>query len=382
MRLADLATPALILDRRRLLRNTTAMASRMTAMKVGLRPHMKTAKSAAVARLATTGHSGAITVSTLAEAEYFLGHGFRDMIYAVGIVPAKLDRVAAVQAKGAALTIVTDDVGVARAIVERASSLAAQFRVLIEIDTGGERAGVAPDRVGLLEIARALHHPPAVELAGVIAHAGHSYDCASLDEIRAVAEEERAGAVLAAERLRAAGFPCPIISAGSTPTALHGQRFDGLTEMRPGNYVFFDLFQAGIGSCTVDDLAVSVLASVIGHSPRYNHILIDAGGLALSKDFGANKRRPGIGFGLVADAELLAPLPGLAVIDVHQEHGVIGHAKGLDTIDPLPFDRLPVGSRVRILPNHVCMTAAMYDRYHVVDGHDQVIDQWDRVNGW
>jgi D-serine deaminase-like pyridoxal phosphate-dependent protein len=380
VQLTDLPTPSLILDRHRLSQNVSRMRARADHFGVTLRPHLKTAKSARVAELATNG-KGPITVSTLAEAAYFQKHGFRDITYAVGIVPTKLDRVAALQQAGTDLKLITDSVDVARAIGERSRALGQKFRVLVEIDTGLGRAGVAPDAPELLEIARALTSGGA-ELVGVLAHAGHSYHCHSIDEIKQVAEQERLGALEAALRLRDAGFSCPVVSVGSTPTAVHAERFDGVTEIRPGNFVFFDLFQAGVGSCGMEDLAVSVLASVIGHHRGRNHLLIDAGGLALSKDTGANEHRPGTGYGLICLPGGKVPLPGLAVLDVHQEHGIVAHAKGLDAISPLPFDRFPIGSRVRVLPNHSCMTAAMYDRYHVTDGGTEIVDEWDRINGW
>lgn len=379
MRLLDLPTPSLILDRTRLSENTARMHARARDLGVTLRPHLKTAKSARVAELATGG-KGPITVSTLAEADYFLNHGFRDITYAVGIVPAKLDHVAQLQRAGANLKILTDNVAVATAIAARGRELGQTFQVLIEIDTGLGRGGIAPDAPDLLAIAGALGD--GAELVGVLAHAGHSYECESVTEVKQIAEEERAGAVAAATRLRQAGFPCPVVSVGSTPTAIHADRLDGVTEMRPGNYVFFDLFQVGVGSCRMEDLAVSVLASIIGHHRPRNHLLIDAGGLALSKDVGANRHRPGTGYGTICLPLGKVPLPGLAVVDVHQEHGIVAHAKGLDAVSPLPFDRFPIGSRVRVLPNHVCMTAAMYSRYHVTDGGADIVDEWDRVNGW
>jgi D-serine deaminase-like pyridoxal phosphate-dependent protein len=380
MRFDDLRTPALILDRTRLMRNIARMRDRAGSNRVLLRPHLKTAKSARVAELATDG-KGPITVSTLAEAAYFLKHGFSDITYAVGIAPTKLAEAAVLQRDGADLKILTDNVDVAKAIAARGRELAQRFRVMIEIDTGLGRAGVAPDAAELLDIAGALTSGNA-EVVGVLAHAGHSYHCETVDDVKHIAEEERAGAVQAAERLRAGGFSCPVVSVGSTPTAIHAARFDGVTEIRPGNFVFFDLFQLGVGSCAVDDIAVSVLATVIGHHHKRNHLLIDAGALALSKDVGANEHRPGTGYGLICLPGGKVPLPGLAVIDVHQEHGIVAHSKGLDAITPLPFDRFPVGSRVRVLPNHSCMTAAMYDRYHVTDGGLEIVDEWDRVNGW
>lgn len=285
--LAALETPALLLDRDILQRNCARMSERMGAAGVALRPHLKTAKSRAVAQLATQGHFGGITVSTLAEARYFLEGGYRDILYAVGMVPAKAAQAAALQREGATLTLILDDAEAARALGEAAQALDARFAVMVEVDTGGGRAGVDPGSPQLLEVARAVHEHPALALTGVLTHAGHSYHCRGAAEIAAVAEAERAGVVRAAERLRAEGLPCPVVSAGSTPTAVHAASFEGLTEMRPGVYVFNDLDQLGIGSCGAEDLALSVLASVIGHNRRTGRILLDAGALALSKDIKA-----------------------------------------------------------------------------------------------
>ncbi len=375
MRLADLQTPALVLDRARLQRNLDHMSGRAKALGVDLRPHMKTSKSAEVARRATSGHSGGITVSTLNEAEYFLANGLRNITYAVGITPAKLDRVAALQAKGAEITIMTDSIEVARAVAARGAALGVRFTVLIEIDTGDRRGGIDAESPTLIDIGRALHGNAGTELRGILAHAGHSYDCPTIADVERVAEEERAGAVRAAERLRAAGLPAPVVSVGSTPTALHARGLAGVTEMRPGVYVFGDLFQAGIGSCRIGDLAVSVLASVVGRRVADNRVLIDAGGLALSKDRSTAGHSFDAGFGLVTDLAL-SPIAGARIVQANQEHG---HVEGQGR---LPFEILPIGAKVRVLPNHVCMTAAMYDRYHVVDGGDEIVDVWDRTNGW
>lgn len=380
MRLDDLPTPSLVLDRTRLERNVLRLRTRAMELGVTLRPHLKTAKSAHVAELATGGH-GPITVSTLAEAAYFARRGFRDITYAVPIVPARLDAVARLMRDGVDLKIITDNLGIANAIAARGRETGSTFHVLIKIDCGLGRAGIAADSPELIPMAMALSGPGA-EFGGVLTHAGHSYHAHGVLEVKDIAEKERADVVRAATRLAEAHRPCRIVSVGSTPTAIHAERLDGVTEMRPGNYVFFDVFQVGVGSCTMEDIAVSVLATVIGHHRGRNHLLIDAGGLALSKDVGANEHRPGTGYGLVCLPGGKVPLPGLAVLDVHQEHGIVAHAKGLDAVTPLPFDRFPVGSQVRILPNHVCMTAAMYDRYHVTEGGLDVVDEWDRVNGW
>lgn len=366
--LADLPTPCLVLDRSRLMRNIAAMNHAVARTGAALRPHLKTAKSAQVARLATAGQAGGITVSTLAEAEYFAARGFRDILYAVGIVPAKLDRAAALRAQGVELLLVTDDADTASAIAAHPAGL----RALVEVDCGEHRAGMPVESDTLRAVGAAL----GPSCAGVMTHAGHSYGCPTAEAAADLAEHERAVAVRAAERLRAIGIGVAIVSVGSTPTALHARHLTGVTETRPGVYMFQDLFQTQIGSGTRDDIAVTVLASVTGRRPAEGRIVVDAGGLALSKDRSTAAAPRDYGFGLVLDMAG-RPLAEEAVVErANQEHGVIGAPSGLDTT------RFPVGTRLRIAPNHVCMMAAMYDRYHVVDGDDRVVDVWDRVNGW
>ena len=372
----ELPTPSLILDRAILRRNLKRMSERMREAGIMLRPHLKTAKSVEIGRMAVEGHDGRITVSTLAEARYFADGGFKDILYGVGIVPAKLPAVTELRRRGVNLRVVTDNIAVARSIAAAASG-GDTFSVFIEIDSGAGRAGIPyPELPGLLDIARILHEAPSVELAGVMTHAGHSYHQNTPEGIAAVAEQERLAIVTAAERLRAAGIPCPIVSGGSTPTAVHSRDFSGITEMRPGVYVFNDLDQEFIGACGAGDIALSVLASVIGHYPHRNQMLIDAGALALSKDISAQEFQPKVGYGTIAGA----PVPGMAVVECSQEHGFVA-AEG-----SLPYGNLPIGTRLRVLPNHACITAAAYDRYFVVDsdvdGGRTVVDVYDRINGW
>lgn len=375
--LTDLETPALVLDRGVLEQNCERMARRMAEAGVDLRPHLKTAKSASVAEIATRGHFGGVTVSTLAEARYFLERGIDDLTYAVGLAAGKLESVAQLQAQGARMTLLTDSFDTLKFAAAKASDLNTEFRFLIEVDTGGLRGGVPPESDLLVELGRYLQETSRLALAGVLTHAGHSYRCHSQAEIKAVAEQERAGIVLAAQRLRDAGLPCETVSAGSTPTAIRAESLEGVTEMRPGVYTFFDLDQMALGVCAMEDIALSVVATVIGHNRAAGRVLIDAGGLALSKDLSAAEFLEYAGYGLVCPLDATRPLEGLYVDSVHQEHGLIASVDG----DP-PYEKLPVGTRVRILPNHACMTAAAYSGYHVVDGGLEVVDTWDRVNGW
>ncbi len=376
MRLADLPTPALVLDRARLRRNIQAMTDRYKTLGVRLRPHLKTSKSVDVARMAVEGHFGGITVSTLKEAEHFGAHGFKDILYAVCISPTKLGQAAALIKSGVALTIITDDLEAAKAIAAGGKDLGVVFDVLIEVDCGERRSGIPAESDALMEIARTLHAGPGSRLAGIMVHAGHSYTCRTLEAAAEIAEVERSTGVRAAERLRAAGLPSGTVSMGSTPTALHGKNYDGITEVRCGVYMFGDLFQSEIGSCGPGDIAVSVLSAVIGQRRPENRVLIDAGFLALSKDRSTANTPHDVGYGRVADIAGTLGLGDVTVVGVHQEHGMV------EGRTPLPFDRLPVGARVRVLPNHACITSAAYDRYHVIDGSDEIVAVWPRCNGW
>ncbi len=244
LRLEDLPTPCLVLDRATLMRNLTRMARAASRHGVALRPHMKTAKSVEVARLALAGQPGGITVSTLAEAEYFVGHGLLDQIYAVAVTPQKLAEVAKLNAAGGDIAVITDDPAMAAAI----AATTVPVRTLIEIDTGEARGGLRPDSPELPLLAAALGS----RLAGVLTHAGHSYACRSEADLVAVAQAEHAGIVQAATRLREAGHAVHIVSMGSTPTAMHADRLDGVTELRAGVYMFGDLFQMQVGRQGLD----------------------------------------------------------------------------------------------------------------------------------
>jgi D-serine deaminase-like pyridoxal phosphate-dependent protein len=351
--LDSLATPSLVLDLRRLERNVEHMRTRMETLGVALRPHMKTAKSVDVARLVLDRPDQGVTVSTLAEAEAFSAAGITDILYAVGIAPDKLDR-----ARSCGAQVVVDSVEMARRVVDHGG-----HRVWIEVDCDGRRAGVDPHGPELIQIGSVL----GPVLAGVMTHAGGSYTAGSHDELMAFVTRERWAVVTAAERLRDGGLDCPGVSVGSTPTMASANDLTGVTEARPGVYMFMDLFQAGLGVCAVDDIAISVLATVIGH--RSDGAIVDAGALALSLDRTTSFQEVDRGFGLVCDLDC-APLGDLVVDRVTQEHGVI-----------LGGRHLPLGSKARILPNHACITAAAHDHYQVVEA-SEVIDRWDRITGW
>ncbi|MDF1671319.1 MAG: alanine racemase [Roseovarius sp.] len=374
--IASLETPKLILDLDRLEQNASRFRQRAQQQGILLRPHLKTSKSAEVARVATGGRMSSVTVSTLKEAEYFAKEGFSDVLYAVGITPNKFDYVRQIQDDVKQnILLILDCLSVAETAVEYSKRTGCAFDFLIEIDCGEHRGGIASDDPKVLEIARILVDAPNIQLRGVMTHAGHSYGTDKIDRIIEIAEDERTSVVGASQVLREVGIPCEIVSAGSTPTFLHGQSFEGLTEMRCGVYVFFDLAQYSRGICRIEDIAISVLATVVGHNRRAGVLTIDAGAFALSKDQSANTYRPDVGYGYICDAATMERLGGLNVSTVHQEHGTVPIS------DESWFERLPVGSMVRVLPNHACPTSSAHDHYIILN-NQRVTARWPRVNGW
>ncbi|PKP75975.1 MAG: alanine racemase [Alphaproteobacteria bacterium HGW-Alphaproteobacteria-6] len=358
-------------------RNVARLRGRLQQLGPTLRAHLKTVKSPDVARRVMTTPAGPATVSTLKEAEEFAAAGVTDITYAVGIAPDKLGRVQALRAAGVDLAVTLDTVAQARAVAEASRKSGDAIPALIEIDCDGHRSGVLPgDRNRLLAIAEALKSGGT--LRGVLTHAGDSYGARGAAALRACAEGERSGAVEAATILREAGYECPVVSVGSTPTAHFAENLDGVTEVRAGVFVFFDLVMAGIGVCQIDDIAVSVLATVIGHQPEKGWILVDAGWMAMSRDRGTSKQAVDQGYGLVCDIDGI-PLVDLIMAEANQEHGILALRPGSAAALP----DLPIGTRIRILPNHACATGAQHDRYHVLySGSRDIKAVWPRFGGW
>lgn len=376
-RLDTIATPALILDLAKVDRNIARLRERLAPLGVGFRPHVKTGKSIEVAKRLFAGATGPITVSTLAEAEYFAEAGFRDITYAVGLSPDKIARVRALVSGGVDLSVLIDSLDQARDLADAAKDGGAMPGVLIEIDCDGHRGGLLPDDPTIVAIADALREA-GVALRGVLTHAGESYGARGGVGLPEAAEAERAAAVAAAELLRAAGHASPVVSVGSTPTAHFARDLTGVTEVRAGVFTFFDLVMHGIGVCEIDDIALSVLATVIGQRRDKGWILTDAGWMAMSRDRGTQKHPVDQGYGLVCDING-KPYDDLIVEDASQEHGIIKARPGSNATIP----DLPIGTRVRVLPNHACATGAQHDVYHVVEGDAPAIRAiWPRLRGW
>jgi len=355
--IGDLPTPALLLDRAKLETNLGAMASRARALGVALRPHIKTHKCIEIGRMQRSLGATGITVSTLHEARVFADHGFDDITWAFPVILSRIDE-AMELASRVTLRIVVDSPD---ALV-RLMDTGYPFHVWIKVDCGYHRAGVDPRSEVAINLARDLHESSTLTFDGILTHSGHAYHARGTDMLRSIAEEERRVMVEFTERLRVeGGVDVSRISVGSTPAMSSVEDLTGVTEMRPGNYSLYDYSQTVIGSCTVSDCAATVLASVVSSQPGMSHCVIDAGALALSKDPGPDddSRTMGEVFDDYAAGTLSE---NTRVVSLSQEHGIVSH-------------RLPVGSKVRILPHHSWLTVAQFDEFHVVED-DRVVDTW------
>lgn len=371
--LGALPTPCLLLDHARLRRNVERVGARVTALGARLRPHIKTHKCIEVARLQTAGHFGGITVSTLAEARAFAAHGFTDITYAVPVEPGKFAAAVALAQAGVRLALLTDDPAIPGLLGDAARRAGVTFDAFVEVDCGDHRCGVDPAGPRLMEIVQRIGERTSLRFAGILTHAGHAYHARGAEAIGAVAREERDLMTAAAARLRAAGIAVPVISIGSTPTILHVDHLDGVDEVRAGNYAFFDLTQATLGTCAVEDGVLSVLAAVVHRDAARRQVVIDAGAIALSKDRGAVGFDPEAGFGRLLDLE--GRDLGIRLRGLSQEHGTA------TVDDPTALARLAVGTRVRVLVNHSCLTAAQHAEYVVHEGLE-VRERWTIHRGW
>jgi len=378
MEISDLLTPCLLLDEQVMRRNIERMQQHVSVGTCTLRPHLKTSKCFEIAEAITRGHSRAITVSTLREAEYFGGRGYRDILYSVAPPPNKLPFVTRLLSHGIDLKVLADNAPSVEAIVQHGTRSGVRIPVLLEIDCDGHRSGLCPDIGASAPLARILKESTGAEFCGIMTHAGGAYDCKSTEAISAAAEAERDVLVRLAGELALAAVPCRIVSIGSTPTAVLGSAFSGVSEVRAGVFVFNDLTMVNLGVCSVSDVAISVLCSVIGHRPGSNQLVTDAGWMALSADLSTERQSTDYRFGLVCDGLTGVPLDDLLAVGTNQEHGLVGYRDG----KPLNLSKFPVGRLLRILPVHACATAAAHNSYQVIRAPSTVVTEWKRFGGW
>ncbi len=376
---ADLTTPALLLDRARLEHNATRMTARAHRLGVALRPHLKTCKSVDVARILFGSDWSSAAVSTLTEVQAFFEAGIRNIRYTSPFAPDKVGAIATFIRAGCHIEVLGDDPQAIDAIAMRAEAEGITVNVLLEIDVDGYRGGIRPVSDRFQPALNIFLQRSGVRFGGLYAYAGGTYNFADREERGNLIEKHRVALVETAAKLRRSGIDVPVLAIGSSPALETARSLDGLEESCAGVYGFQDLAQRGIGVCSLDDIAVTVLASVVQVNPDTGRIFIDAGGLALAQDRSTADQAEDQGYGLVCDAETCVPLGAgdIIVAAVSQEHGRLSRRAGR-AVNP---GLLTPGDRVRIMPNHVCMTANPYPGYHVVDG-DQISQFWPRVNGW
>ncbi len=375
MRIEDVLTPALLLDADILEKNLARMQEKVSGLGSSLRPHIKTHKCTEIAQRQRMLGAKGITVSTFYEAEQFANRGFNDITWAFPLPPVYASR-AMELSKRITFRIVIDSTEALENLEKRVESSDGILHVWLKIDCGYHRAGVDPLSPLAEIMIRKLSESRALKFDGILSHSGHAYYGTSRKEILNVANQEREVMVDFAERMRSKGLPVPAISIGSTPSTALIESLDGITEVRPGNYCFYDRTMTELGVCGPGDCAVTVLATVVSHQPGAKHFVVDAGALALSKDPGPVQSNAQRTMGLLFENyEETRLCDHLVLGTLTQEHGKVI----ADTPSRIE-GRYRVGDRVRILENHSCLTVANFDEYYVIRG-TEIVDKWKILRG-
>ena len=365
----DLITPAALVDLDRVEHNISEMATRAKEGGVSLRPHIKTHKCIEIGKMQLKAGAQGITVSTLAEAAVFADAGFDDITYAVPLSPDKFSGVQRIS-EHTHLNVLVDHPAMVEQLSQFCRNAKLSLDVLVKIYCGYPRTGIDPTTPEAISLVKKIYDDQNLSFKGILTHAGHSYDAKTVSEIKMVALQEQEVMVRFAKVLNQenANLKPEVVSIGSTPTARLADAFqEGITEIRPGNYVFFDYTQVALGTCNISDCALTVLASVISVNP--GRFVIDAGATALSKDEGPIHIETNVGYGkLFADYQKSQLNADVTLKALSQEHGKL-----------VPVDKAKLGykhgDRVRIIPNHSCLTANLFDHYQIVKG-ESVVDRW------
>ena len=367
---SDLVTPCLLLDKKRLLTNIERMAQKADENEVALRPHIKTHKCIEIAELQREHGAGGLTVSTLDEASIFADAGFNDITYAIPMTSNKISAALAVADK-TELKLLVDSQHAIKTLNERCNEFGTIMDILLKVDCGYHRCGVDPQSNSSVKLVQKIASSSHLRFRGILTHAGHSYGAQNHKQLVEIAHQEQKVMVDFAHKLKTENkrFNPEIVSIGSTPTMSTTEKImEGITEIRPGNYVFYDYSQVKIGSCKAEDCALTVLASVVG---KYDdHLVIDAGATALSKDLGPSEREGVQQFGKIySDYDENSFHPSLSIESLSQEHGKVRFE------EPSSVANMEISSILRILPNHSCLTANLHDYYYVLED-SEIVDKW------
>ena len=362
MQIHDLPTPQILVDHPRLVRNMDTAQQLAAAAGLKLRPHAKTHKSPLVAKWQIERGAVGVCCAKVGEAEVFVAEGIGNIRLPYPVNPANAPRLLALMDR-AAISIIVDHLDVARGWSDAMRRAGRTLDVLIKVDVGFHRCGIDPngDALGFIQ---AIASMPGLRLRGLLSHAGHGYHAASEQELCEVAQREAETLTALREQAKGSGIALEELSVGATPTLRFSARQRGLTELRPGNYVYFDRTQVALGAATLDDCALTVLATVVSKHP--GRIILDCGSKTLTNDQ-ARGISPSPGFGAVLTGDGESPRQideSLSIERLSEEHATVGVAGGT-SLEP--------GDRVRVVPNHSCVVSNLVDVVRLVDG-DRVID--------
>ena len=366
MLLSELPTPQVLIDRQRAMNNIERVQQLANSAGVRLRPHAKTHKSPTVARWQIERGAAGICCAKIGEAEVFAGAGIEDIRLPYPVNPCNATRLLALMDR-AAISIIVDHLDVARGWSDAMQRAGRSLDVLVKVDVGFHRCGIDPqgDALGFLQVVAAL---PGLRLRGLLSHAGHSYHAASEEALDAIAVEEAGTLLRIRDRAAAAGIALDEVSVGATPALRYSLRQKGLTELRPGNYVYFDRTQVSLGAATLDDCALTVLATVVS-KPAADRIILDCGSKTLTNDQARGiTNAAGYGAVLAGNTDNLDWArevdEALTIERLSEEHATVRAAGGTP---------LQPGDRVRVLPNHSCVVSNLVDVVRLVEG-DEVVD--------
>jgi D-serine deaminase-like pyridoxal phosphate-dependent protein len=359
MTLADLPTPSVLVDKARLERNVDRMQAAVNTRGIRLRPHAKTHKSPLLARLQIDRGAVGICCAKLGEAEVFADAGIDDIRLPYPLNPVNSQRVLDLLDR-TRLSFIVDDLDVARGWSSALGGSGREVDVLVKVDVGFHRCGIDPEHPQAAEMIARVAELPGLRFRGLLSHAGHAYGAASEAEAAAIAAAEARLLTELAAAVQRLGPPVEEISVGATPTARFSVQQAGITEMRPGNYVYYDRTQVGLGSATWDDCALTVLARVVS-TPAPDRVILDSGSKTLTNDLA---RGMSAGYGAVCvDLDSRIPDDSLLVERLSEEHATVRITGGTS-----PARQLKSGDLVRVVPNHSCVVSNLVDAVWLVGG--------------
>ena len=353
-KVTSLATPQVLVNNRRVHTNIGRMQEAAARRGISLRPHAKTHKIPEIAQLQVRRGAVGICCAKVSEAEVFAAAGIQDIRLPYPVHPVNASRVLALMDRGH-ISIIVDDLTIASVWSDAMVAAGRVLDALVKVDVGFHRCGIDPEARGSEEMVRAVGELRGLRLRGLLSHAGHGYSAGGEGELREIAHRERDWLIELADR---AGLESPEISVGATPTARFSLQLDGITELRPGNYVYYDRTQIGLGAARLEDCALTVLARVVSR-PAENRIILDCGSKTLSADAARGFRHTS-GFGAVlTDLESDEVDEGLIIERLSEEHATVKADRRCT---------LKIGDLVRVLPNHSCVVSNLVDAVQLVEG--------------